>query len=286
MSLRTPLFRKVAIVGVGLMGGSLGLAIRKHNVARQIVGTSLHHSSLTYALKNKVIDQAAHDLRSAVQGADLVVMAAPVKVIMELFSQVGKHAHRNCIITDVGSTKASIVEAAQKTLPNPSMFVGSHPLAGSEKTGALFASAELFEGSTCIMTPTEQTNRLAKEKVKHFWTNLGSNVKFLSPKDHDQILSYISHLPHIMAYSLMEVLPPEFLEYASAGLRDTTRIASSSPEMWKDICLSNNRNIIKSLDEFVKVLSVMRKSMSSRDEQTLMEHFQKSKEKRETIGKS
>jgi len=286
MILRTPLFRKVTIVGVGLMGGSLGMAIKKYNIARRVVGTSQHNSSLVYALKNKVIDEAAHDIKSAVANADLVILATPVKVILDLLPTMAKYLHRNCLITDVGSTKVNIVEAASKSLSNPSMFVGSHPLTGSEKTTAAYASAELFEGTTCLMTPTEQTNRLAKEKIKQLWTNVGAQVKFISPKEHDQILAYISHLPHILAYGLMEVIPPEFLEYATQGLRDTTRIAASSPEMWKDVCLTNNKNILKSLDELVKTLSSLRKSVSGRDEQGLLEHFQKAKVKRESISKA
>ncbi len=285
MPLRTPLFRRISIIGVGLIGGSLGLAIKKQNVAREIVGFSHTAASLNYALEHKIIDHAAQDLKTAVHNADLVILATPVKTIINLMPLIASYLSRYCIVTDVGSTKASIVEAAQKNLPSYPMFVGSHPLAGSEKKGPTHASAELFEGAVCIMTPMDQTNRLAKEKVKHFWTNLGSHVKFLAPDQHDKILAYISHLPHAVAYSLVETIPAEYLEFSVQGFKDTTRIASSSPQMWTDICLANPKNIVKSLDEVVKNLSAIRKMILAKDEQGLNDHFQKSKTKRDSIEK-
>lgn len=286
MSLKTPLFRKVTIVGVGLMGGSLGMAIKKHNIAREVVGISQKNSPLSHALKNNVIDHVAADLKSAVQNADLVILATPVKTIINILSTIGPHLRRHCIVTDVGSTKASIVEAAQKFLPPHVLFVGSHPLAGSEKKGSAYATADLFEGAMCIMTPVEHTNRLAKEKVKHFWMNIGCTVKMLPPEEHDKIVAYISHLPHLVAYGLMGAVPPEYLEYAAQGFKDTTRVASSSPQMWNDICMVNKKNIVKSLDELVKNLAAYRKAIIAKDETGLMDHFIKAKAKRDSFEKN
>ncbi|OGX24898.1 MAG: hypothetical protein A2787_03370 [Omnitrophica WOR_2 bacterium RIFCSPHIGHO2_01_FULL_48_9] len=285
MPLRTPLFRRISIIGVGLMGGSLGLAIKKQNIAREVVGFSHTPASLAYAVEHKIIDQAASDLKTAVHNADLVILATPVKTIVNLLPMLAPHLSRYCIVTDVGSTKSSIVQAALKNLPSHQMFVGSHPLAGSEKKGASHASAELFEGTTCIMTPTEQTNRLAKDKLKHFWTSLGAQVKFLPPEQHDKILSYVSHLPHLVAYAVIEAIPAEHLEFSAQGLKDTTRIASSSPQMWNDICLANPKNIVKSLDEVVKNLSAIRKMIMTKDEQGLNDYFHKSKTKRDSLEK-
>ncbi len=286
MSLKTPLFHKVTIVGVGLMGGSLGMAIKKHNIVKEVVGISQKDSSLGHALKNNVIDHAATDLKSAVQNADLVILATPVKTIINLLSTIGPHLRRHCIVTDVGSTKASIVEAAQKFLPPHVLFVGSHPLAGSEKRGSAYATADLFEGAMCIMTPIEHTNRLAKEKVKHFWMNIGCTVKMLPPEEHDKIVAYISHLPHLVAYGLMGAIPQEYLEYAAQGFKDTTRVASSSPQMWNDICMVNKKNIVKSLDELVKNLAAYRKAIIGKDESGLMDHFEKAKVKRDSFEKN
>ena len=286
MSNRAPLFRKVTIVGVGLIGGSLGMAIKKNNLAREVVGISQKSSSLANAVKNNVIDHAASDIKTAVLNADLVILATPVKTIINILSTIGPHLRRHCIVTDVGSTKEAIVDAAHKYLHPHILFVGSHPLAGSEKRGSNYANPDLFQGATCIMTPTEQTNRLAKEKVKHFWTNIGCQVKMLKPEEHDKVVSYISHLPHLAAFAMMGVTPSEFLEYSAQGLKDTTRIASSSAQMWNDICMVNNRNIIKALDEFVKNLSIFRKAIISKDEHGLVDYFEKAKAKRDSLDKN
>ena len=282
---RAELFRKVTIIGVGLIGGSLGMAIKKNNLAREVVGVSQRNTSLVYALKNKTIDRGFEDVTQAVNNADLVVLATPVNTIVHFLSTIGPHLKRNCIVTDVGSTKCSIVEAAQKFLPNPSFFVGSHPLAGSDKAGAAYANPQLFENSLCIMTPTDQTNRLARDKVKQFWTQVGAKVKMLSAEEHDQILAFISHLPHLAVYTLMETIPDEFLQYAAQGLKDTTRIAASSPKMWSDISLANSKHIVKALDALVKNASSLRKAILSRNEKEIIDQFQKAKDKRDNLSK-
>ena len=283
MNQETPLFRQVTLIGVGLIGGSLGMAIKKNRVAQEVVGLSHRHTSLVYALKNNAIDKAFYDIKKAVEHADLVVMATPVNSIVSLLPTVARHLKRGCIVTDVGSTKAAIVETAEKNFPSSSFFVGSHPLAGSEKKGAEFASAELFTNSLCIMTPNERTNRFAEERVRAFWGRLGAVVKTLSPIEHDKILAYISHLPHLLAYALIGIVPEAYLPYAAQGLKDTTRIASSSVHVWNDICMMNSKNVIHSLDELVKTLSLIRKYIIARDEQNLIETFKKAKGKRDTI---
>ncbi|MFA5087807.1 MAG: prephenate dehydrogenase/arogenate dehydrogenase family protein [Candidatus Omnitrophota bacterium] len=286
MVFRTQLFNRVTIVGVGLIGGSLGLAIRKHNIAREIFGVSRQSFTLGHALKMKAIDKGFHDIKEGVKHADFVILATPVGSIVGLLQHIGPYLKRNCIVTDVGSTKVSIVDAAKKNLPSPSFFVGSHPLTGSEKKGVIYAHDQLFENSTCVMTPTDITNRLARDKVKHFWTKIGAKVRMVSPDEHDQILAYISHLPHLLAFGLMEAVPPEFLGYATQRLKDTTRIASSSPQLWNDICLANAKHILKSLDEVVKNLSLYRKAIVTKDEKELTEHFQKAKTKRDEVDKN
>lgn len=277
------IFRKISIIGVGLIGGSIGMAVKKRRLAYEIVGLSLHHATLVYALKNRAIDRAFHDIHKAVHNADLVILATPVNTILQLLPTLGPHLKRGCIVTDVGSTKVSIVDTAEKKLPPHCYFVGSHPLAGSEKQGAAFANPDMFVQSSCIVTATEKTNRVAKEKMKAFWSQLGANVKFLTPAEHDKILAYISHLPHLLAYAMMGIIPAEFLEYASTGLKDTTRVAASSPHMWNDICMTNHKNILATLDELVKFLAVYRKSIIAKDEQGLIENFSKSKAKRDGI---
>ena len=280
---RKQLFRRVAIIGVGFMGASLGLAIKKKGLAKDVVGIGRHETSLREAIDVGAIDESFLDLKKGIQGTDLIVLATPVAAIQEILELLGKEHHRGCIITDLGSTKASIVEKAEKVLHHSVLFVGSHPLVGSEKKGPTYANAALYENALCVMTPTDKTNRLAKEKVRHFWTQLGSQVKIMTPQEHDEALAFASHLPHLVAFGLMKSIPDQFLEFSPQGLRDTTRIAASDALMWRDISLSNHKNILKSLDETVKVLSAIRKAIVSSDGPALEEIFKTAKAKREGI---
>jgi len=283
MLLRPYVFKRVTIVGVGLMGGSLGMAIKKHRLAREVIGLSHRQAALAQAVKSKAIDVPCLDVKKAIANADLVVLATPVDSIIKLFATINPYLKRGCIVTDVGSAKARITENAEKILSAPAFFVGSHPLAGSEKKGVAHASPDLFNGATCIMTPTDKTNQVAKQKVKHFWTKLGMEVKMLPPEKHDEILAYVSHLPHILAYGLMTGIPSEFLEYASKGLKDTSRVAASSPQMWSDICMANSKNILDALDQCVEHLSHFRKAIVNHDQKSLLQYFTKAQEKRNKL---
>lgn len=277
------LFRKVTVIGIGLLGGSLAIALKKNHLAREVVGVSRRQAALNFAVKNKIIDHGTNNIVKSVENADLVVLATPIQTILSLLATLGPHLKRGCIVTDVGSTKTSIVNAAEKHLPSHVLFVGGHPLAGSEKKGVEFSDAALFNQSFCLLTPTDKTNRGALEKVNEVWTRLGSTVKNLSPDEHDLILAYTSHIPHLLAYGLIDAIPNNYLMYGATGLKDTTRIASSSPEVWNDICLQNAKNILKSLDEFVKVLALYRKAIVTGDEAALTEFFKKAKEKRDSL---
>lgn len=283
---RKELFRKVSIVGVGLIGASIGMAIKKKSLAREIVGVARKDTTIDTAIKQGAIHSGTKDIKEGVKDADLIILATPVNAIIEAFPILNTHARRGCIVTDVGSSKALIVDQAHKHLHPSFLFVGSHPLAGSEKSGPQYGSAELFNNTTCLMTPTEKTNRLAKEKVKHFWSQLGANVRFMSPAEHDECLGYISHLPHVMAFALAKTIPDQYLSQATQSLRDTTRIAGSDPKMWNDICVSNTKNILKSLDDYVRVLCVLRKAIVDGDQQTLLETFSQAKAARERIEKN
>ena len=278
MLLRPYMFKRITIVGVGMMGGSLGMAIKKHRLAREVIGLSHRKSALEQALKNKSIDVACLDVKKAISNADLVVLAAPVDSIIKLFSTINPYLKRGCLITDIGSAKAKIVEKGEKILSAPAFFVGSHPLAGSEKKGVAHANVDLFEGFTCVMTPTKTTNQVAKQKVKHFWTKLGMEVKTLLPDEHDEALAYVSHLPHLLAYGLMESVPTKFFEYASGGFKDTSRIAASSPQMWNDICMANSKNVLNALDLCVEHLAQFRKAIVRGDQKSLITHFSKAQE--------
>lgn len=283
---RKELFRKVTIIGVGLIGASIGMAMRKKNLAKEIVGVARKDATLDAAKQQGAIHSGTKNIKDALKDAELIILAAPVNAIIEAIPVVNSHGKRGAIVTDVGSTKALIVDQAQKNLHPSFLFVGSHPIAGSEKSGPQFGSADLFVNTTCVMTPTEKTNRLAKEKVKHFWTQLGAHVKFMPPAEHDEVFACISHLPHLMAYSLAKSIPEQYLPYTTQSLRDTTRIAGSDPKMWNDICISNTKNILKALDEYAKVLGSIRKSIVDADQQGLTETFTQAKAVRERLEKS
>lgn len=284
MILHSYLFKRVTIVGVGMMGGSLGLALKKHKIAREVIGLSNRQSSLMSAMKAKVIDTAETDIAKAVKNADLIILAAPVDAIIHLLSAINPHLKRGCIITDLGSAKSAIVDEANRVLSNPGNFVGSHPIVGSEKKGVEGAQDDLFEGAKCIMTPSSTTNNAVADKVKKMWAKIGATVKDMTPSEHDKILAQISHLPHIAAFSMMNAISDEYLELASNGLKDTTRVAGSSSQMWNDICMSNAKNVINVLDAFVAELAKVRLAIVNRDKIRLTECFEKAKEKREKLN--
>lgn len=279
------MFRKAVILGTGMLGGSVALALKKHGLATLVVGTSRQEASLKIAKDMKAIDEGTMDVRKAIQGADLVILAAPVKVILAHIEDISKHLRRGCVVTDVGSSKAAIVDAAQKHFPPHVLFVGSHPMAGSEKSGVAHANADLFKGAVCIMTPTDKTSRAARDKVKQLWTLFGAHVKTMEPLQHDEALAYVSHLPHMMAFALVRAIPEDFLVYGAAGLMDTTRVAGSSSQMWADICASNYRHVAKAIDEAVKSLAEIRKAVVDRDEAALVQLFNQAKAKRELLEK-
>ena len=279
------MFRRAVILGTGLLGGSFALALKKHRLAAQVVGTSRQEASLRAAQEMKAIDEGTLDVNKAIQGADLVILAAPVKVILGQIHDISKHLRRGCIVTDVGSTKVAIVEAAEKLFPPHVLFVGSHPMAGSEKSGIAHAREDLFKDTACVMTPTDKTNRMARDKVKHLWTLFGENVTVMDPAAHDEAMAYASHLPHLTAFALMRAIPEDHLKHAAAGLKDSTRIAGSSAQMWADICSSNYRNVLKALDESAKSISEIRKAVVDRDEAALMQLFNQAKAKRESLEK-
>jgi len=277
------MFRKIAIIGVGMIGGSVAKAIKKQRLAREVTGYSQKQTSLDWALKNGVIDSGSQDIKKVVQDADLVVLATPVSIIHSTLLMLGPYLRRGAIVTDVGSTKASIVNTAREHLPPSVFFVGSHPLAGSEKTGVENAVENLFPNTTCIMTPTEQTHKMAIDRVKKLWNKLGANVKIMPPEEHDRALTYVSHLPHVLAYALIQSIPPQYLEYGAQGLKDSTRIANSSAQMWSDICMANAQNIVNAIDETVRNLAQLRKAITSGEAKGLLNQFKEAQAKRESL---
>lgn len=276
------LFNRIGIVGLGLIGGSLGIAIKQNGLAREVIGVSRKRSTLNKAIKIKAIDKGSLDLE-ALSGCELIILCTPVKAIIKLFSSIRPYLCNGSIVTDVGSTKFEIVNAAKRILPKKTDFIGGHPLAGSEKRGIDNAEKNLFKNSLCLLTPLRENKRGDFKKIKLFWQMLGAKVKVLKPAKHDEIVSLTSHLPHLIAFSLMGVLPSDYLGYGSCGLKDTTRIASSDPLLWAEIFLTNRKAILNSVKQFQEQLAQFSELINRRDEKQLFAKIKKAKLKRDKL---
>jgi prephenate dehydrogenase len=280
-------FRKITIVGVGLLGGSLGLAVKRRKLAREVAGFVRRAASLKDCEKAGAVDFATTDLLAAVSNADLVILCTPLSQMRSRVRQMLPALKQGAIVTDVGSVKASVVRELESLVARSGAhFVGSHPMAGSEKTGVNAAGADLFANAVCIVTPTKKTNASAVRKVEQFWKTVGSRVLRLTPELHDVLAGRASHLPHVIAATLAtHVLNPANPRHQTAlcanGFRDTTRIASGSPEMWRDIALANRKNIGKSLDSFIADLKKFRRALAKADVNDIARFFETAKKRRD-----
>jgi len=280
------LFNKVAIIGVGLIGGSIGLAVRKRKVAGEVIGVFRRPSTMRKALKARAVSRGTLDIKEGVRRADLIVIATPVGLIPETVLRAARFAKKGAIITDAGSTKAWIVEKVEKKIGTSASahFVGSHPMAGSEQAGVESARVDLLNGSPCIITKTAKTDRLALKKVSRFWSALGAKVKIMSPKEHDRSVSLVSHLPHIVAFALAGAVPAGELECAAEGFRDTTRIASSDPGLWADIFTTNRKEIAKAAKLFDLYYRDIVKAIKSSRRADVVRLLAKAKSKRDKLA--
>lgn len=276
-------FKKAVIIGPGLIGGSIGINLRKKKIARTIVGLARRKSTLRKAKKRKAIDKGIFDLKKAVNGADLIIIATPVATIKKILIQLESILQKDCIIFDVGSTKKEIVNHAQRILPAWANFIGVHPMAGSEKAGAEFAYAELFQKSICFITKTKKTNRKALKIVENLWRKMGARTIIVSPSVHDRIVAQVSHLPHMVSASLVDFVKKDFLQYAAAGFKDTTRIAAGDPDIWHDISFSNKHALLQSISGFEKKLAAMKKFISKGQDRLLMDMLKRAKCKRDSL---
>jgi prephenate dehydrogenase len=251
--------RQLAIVGVGLLGGSVAKAARSGGLARRIVGVGRDPERLRPAVDDGTLDTAVTDLDAGVREADVILLAAPVLAIEGLLERVWRAAPDGALITDVGSTKRNIVRASERlTAARPLAFVGSHPLAGSEQAGYRVARADLFRGATVVVTPTERTELAALKKTTELWEALGARVTSLDPETHDRTVAAISHLPHLIACALVDGagrVEPASLELAARGFRDTTRIAAGDPDMWTEIFLANRDALTAGVAAFREALA-------------------------------
>lgn len=269
-------FNKAAVIGVGLIGGSVALKIRKEKLAREIVGVSSHKQTLEQALKKGAIDKGSLSL-DIIKGADLLIFSAPVKAIVALAVQAARFVDKSCFVTDVGSTKEEVVRGLSKAFPN---YVGSHPLAGSERRGIQNASADIFEDSVCILTPVKDTPEAVIGVIKAFWAKMGAKTILLDPRRHDKVLGFTSHMPHAAAFSLINAIPAEDLKFSGAGLKDSSRIAGSDPDVWADIFLSNDKNLLKGITALEFQLREIKTAVKNRDRRKLLVILEKARRKR------
>lgn len=239
--------KHLSILGVGLLGGSIGLALRSVANSCKITGYGHRPTALESAIRSGAIDVSAIDPAEAVKGADLVILSTPVGVFQPLLEQIAPALQAGAIVTDVGSTKRSVVRLAEQILPKSVHFVGSHPMAGSEKRGVEHARADLFKGALCITTPTPRTDFAAARQVESFWNSLGMRTTRLTPEEHDRLLADVSHLPHALAAMLVMVQSEQGMQVAGKGFLDTTRIAAGDASLWRDILIDNADQVRESL---------------------------------------
>jgi prephenate dehydrogenase len=280
-------WQQITLVGVGLLGGSLGLAARKRRLASRVIGFVRRQASVAECEQAGACDKAVVDLEASINGSDFIILCTPLAQMRELAERMLPAIKRGAVITDVGSVKGSVVSELEPLFARASAyFVGSHPMAGAEKTGVGAANAELFQKAVCALTPTGATNTDALQRVEDFWRNVGALPIRMSAEKHDDLVSRSSHLPHVVAaelanYVLSPVHPKEQATLCANGFRDTTRIASGSPEMWRDICLANRVNLARVLGVFIEDLQEFQIALNNGDTKAVEEFFSQAKERRD-----
>lgn len=289
MKPRALIFRKAAIIGVGVIGGSLGMALQRWALADKITGVDTDKANLEAAVSAKAIHEGMDDLTKAVEDADLVVLATPVRMIGDVLAQIGPFLKKGCIVTDVGSTKAEVVRLAEKTLPEHVHFIGGHPMTGSEIFGVKGADSYLFENAVYVLTPSSSTDPSALAKLTELIEAIGGKVIKIAPEEHDLMVAMVSHLPHLTAAALVNTAAELEVEHegmfllAAGGFRDTTRVASGNTAMWRDICLSNREHIVTVLDRFINTLEKTRDTIVNCDKKMLDQEFDNARRIRNSI---
>jgi prephenate dehydrogenase len=283
------LVKRMAVIGVGLIGGSLARILREKGAVSEVIGIGRGEANLKRGVELGVLDSYSLDAKEGVRGADLVFVATPVCSIPTVVAEIAPYLSPGCIVTDGGSVKEFVVAACEPLMPPGTFFVGGHPIAGTEHSGVEASFATLYQGRRCIVTPTERTDPAALEKVVQIWKLAGSSVPLMDPVQHDRVVAAISHLPHMVAYSLVNAVDGydrpggDLLSFSAGGFRDFTRIASSDPVMWRDIALTNKDAILETMDFFSGYLEKLRTLVATGDSGGLEQFFLNSKQKRDAI---
>jgi len=277
-------FGNVAVVGVGLIGGSIGLALRQRNLCDRVVGIGRRQESLRVARRVGSVTNTSIDLSKGVIDADLVIVCTPVGRIVEDVRLAALHCREGSLITDVGSTKQGIVESLDGTLPRGCRFLGSHPLAGGERSGPSHADANLFEGRVAILTPTKHTRAEDYDTLESFWSSLGSMVIQMPPDEHDRVLALTSHLPHAIAAAMATLVPEQYFRLTGAGFLDTTRVAAGDAELWTQILMLNRQNVLEAMSRYESRLHELTAALREGDASKLTSILNKAKTIRDALG--
>jgi cyclohexadieny/prephenate dehydrogenase len=285
-----PKFKKIALIGIGLIGSSISHAARRKGLAASIAGSARTKATVDTALNLKLIDKGYSSAAEAVEGADLVVLCVPVGACGAIAAEIAPHLAPGAILTDVGSVKAAVVRDVAPHVPKGVHFVAGHPIAGTEQSGPEAGFAELFDGRWTILTPTRDTDPAAVAKLKAFWQALGSKVEIMTPEHHDMVLGVTSHLPHLIAYNIVNtaahlerVTNSEVIKFSAGGFRDFTRIAASDPTMWRDVFLNNKEAVLEMLGRFSEDLANLQRAIRFGDGETLFRLFSDARAIRRSI---
>lgn len=285
-----PMFRRMALIGVGLIGSSIAHAARRGGLVGAIVGSARTRKSAETALKIGAIDGIADTAREAVKGADLVILCAPVGACGALSKEISDALEPGALVTDVGSVKSAIVEMCAPHIPAGVHFIPGHPIAGTEQSGPEAGFAELFDNRWCILTPTPDTDAAAVEKLTAFWEGLGSHVEIMTPEHHDMVLAITSHVPHLIAFNIVntaehleQVTDKEVVKFSAGGFRDFTRIAASDPTMWRDVFLNNKDAVLEMLARFSEDLTHLQRAIRFGDGEEMFKLISQARELRRGV---
>jgi len=287
------MFKKVCIIGCGLIGSSLARAIKKNNLAEKIVSSNRSDATNKKVIELKIVDDSSSDIKKMTDGSDLVVIATPLSSYEDVISKIKNSLKKEVILTDVGSVKENIINLVEKNISENISWISSHPIAGTEESGPEAGFSELFQNRWCILTPSKKAKENDINLLQTFWEKIGSKVDIMEAKQHDYILSITSHIPHLIAYNIVNTSlniqdekESSIVKYSAGGLRDFTRIAASNPIMWRDVFIQNKKNTSKMVDKFIRNLEDLKKAIENEDGKKLEQIFTKTKKIRKDIVKA
>lgn len=275
--------KQTTVVGLGLLGGSISLAVLRSFARVKVVGYTHRPSTRDKARNLAVASEVVDDICRSVSEADLVILATPLCTFENIFIEIAESLPDGCIVTDVGSTKVLPHRWAAKKLPKRVHYVGSHPIAGSEQRGVEFARDDLFDQAMCILTTTDKTNRRALQVLKKFWSELGCFVKIMAPAEHDRVFANVSHLPHVLAAALINANSGEDLKFAGKGFMDTSRVASGPANIWADVLLTNTKNTSRGIDNVIAELTKLKKAIRDENQSEIEKLLKKARNKRAVL---